>query len=481
MQPAVSDQPTSQAPRCPADPADVCGVALAGQLALWLAPQASLDYEGLTVTHLGGPVCFANWASNTPRTGPRLLVVPWGWDSFSWERLDQHSAASVPWRASRARALVDRARMFRARALQTIRFVKYWTPISWGTDAPHAKLNHNLCQLTWWHKRARQTVRTFRQSDGVWHRQRAASLEVTIKDKVWFCNGTSVWLLDPVSGNERQIDVPCNDRTCPNCAARRGRKAAAQLFTNLQRVTKCANKEAGGARKPQLLSFTVRHCGDTTTDARRLQLALCKFRSSWCSYQNRKWKAKYGVARKSKKNPNPKKPTAKKWRLSFDYVRVLEVAPGGKRKGHAHFHMIAWLPKWWPWADAQRWWRKALYKADAELGVVYETQEMRDSPGNIDIDPNSGIAAMNGYITKVTNYVSKYGLDILSCTPEAGAGIADGLYGRRWITTSRGLFVRPLPQEWQVVTLPDRPVRWEHWHMFAPREWSSTDTTGPPA
>lgn len=441
--------------------ADLCAVGA--------APQASLDYERLTVSECGkgcgnpADAC-ASATEGPPARGPRPLHVAWGWQDFSWQRMADHAAASVPWRAARARALQDTADFYRGRRRWTAAALR-WRLVAWGPAAAHATVAQALAATASWQRKARKRTKKFRNLDGIWHRERAAALEQRVDDKVWNCNGNSVQIVDLSTGEHRRVEVPCNDRTCPACADRRARRASRKIFDNLRQITAGERRSPDGPRHAYLLTFNVRHCGDAATDTQRLQAGWERWRSAWHAWQKDRYRKKHG---KGAKHPRP----------AFAYVRVLEASSGTKKHGHAHLHVLAWLPRWFPWAAAQRWWRKGLRKADASLGVIYD-DKLRRSPGNMDIDRGDA-KAITGYVSKVSRYVSKFGVDILGCTPEAGAALADSLYGRRWMTTSVGLLAQPLAAEWQTLQKPDPVPRWEHWHLFAPREWSSVDTTAPP-
>lgn len=465
--PAQDSQAAAGYERCPPD--GRAAICTAGR-PVTEAPQASLDYQNITVTNAYTRGCVAGGlcgplASGPPAAPPRPLRVPWGWQGFSWQRMADHAAASVPWRAARAAELLRKADLYRGRRRQRETFLRYWTLVQWGQKCPHARIMDGLRASDKWWKRNNKRLREWRDYDGVWHRERAAALETRIDDKVWNCNGQSVLLLDLATNTERRVEVACGDRTCPACADKRARKGAKKIYDNLRQITAGEARSPDGPRRSLLLTFTVRHCGDAGTDARRLQAAWEGWRASWASYMRRKWQRRHG-------------PRSRHPRPGFGYIRVLEVSSGDKRKGHAHLHVLAWLPKWFPWRDAQRWWRLALRCGDEKLGIIY-TPELEASPGNLDIDPCKE-KTLAGYVTKVTNYVSKFGVDILNCHTKEGAALADSLYGRRWMTTSVGLLAGELPQEWRVLSLPDPVPRYELWYAFAPRTWGVADRTGPP-
>jgi len=271
-----------------------------------------------------------------------------------------------------------------------------------------------------------------------WHVARAEALGRTVAERIADCGRRKITLQNDITGEVIERPIWCRQRACPECAQR----AAKRLRWRCKRIIGATTtEERQQKRTPVMLTFTVRHSGDVQADVRALASAWARWRASWAAYA-----AGRGWTRKS-----------------FAYLRTLEVTAGQRKDGHAHWHVLAWMPEWVPFKALQRWWRKALR---LESG-----RENDESPGNLRVDRVKNASRAMAYVSKVAGYVAK-GLTGLEAMPvQVGAAVLDALYCRRWYATSLGLLRVREPDTsfdvWQVVGLPDAlPVRRRWWTLY---------------
>jgi len=120
-------------------------------------------------------------------------------------------------------------------------------------------------------------------------------------------------------------------------------------------------------------------------------------------------------------------------------------------EGHAHFHVVAWLPKWCDYKRLHRWWAKALRKADSVIKVEWKTEVEKKHRGFIQFERFEKADGAIRYVTKACRYITKNSLELLQLSdPEAAAAILDYLYGKRQIAASVGFFVI-VASEWELV------------------------------
>jgi len=271
-----------------------------------------------------------------------------------------------------------------------------------------------------------------------WHVARAEALGRTVAERIADCGRRKITMQNDMTGEVIERPIWCRQRACPECAQR----AAKRLRWRCKRIIGATTtEERQQKRTPVMLTFTVRHSGDLQADVRALASAWARWRASWAAYA-----AGRGWTRKS-----------------FAYLRTLEVTAGKRKDGHAHWHVLAWLPEWIPYKAIQRWWRKALR---LESG-----RENDESPGNLRVDRVKNAGRAMSYVSKVAGYVAK-GLTGLESFPiSTGAAVLDALYCRRWYATSMGFLRVREPDTsfdvWQVVGLPDAlPVRRRWWTLY---------------
>ena len=273
---------------------------------------------------------------------------------------------------------------------------------------------------------------------GPWHVARAEALGRTVAERIADCGRRRITLQNDMTGEVIERPIWCRQRTCPECAQRASKKLRRRMRQVLTYITAEEQREK---RTPVMLTFTVRHSGDVRADVQALSKAWARWRASWAAYA-----AGRGFARKG-----------------FAYLRTLEVTAGTRKDGHAHWHVLAWLPQWCPYKAMHRWWRKALRH---ESG-----READESPGYLRVDRVKSASRAMVYVSKVAQYVSKGLTGLEAMTPQVGAQVVDGLYGRRWFVTSAGFLAPREPDTsfdvWQVVQLPDpTPSRRRWWTLY---------------
>lgn len=106
---------------------------------------------------------------------------------------------------------------------------------------------------------------------------------------------------------------------------------------------------------------------------------------------------------------------------AFPFIWVKEITPGDDGKGHPHMHVIAIWPRFdWKATGIHPLWRASC-----------------PSSSHINIKPVTSPKKAAWYLGK---YVSK-GVGSADFTPELRARIVAGMYGSRWIGSSRRFFV----------------------------------------
>ena len=168
-------------------------------------------------------------------------------------------------------------------------------------------------------------------------------------------------------------------------------------------------------------------------------------------------------------------------------MRVLELAGGTQRTGHAHLHVVAYLPVWNDFAWWQKAWRNALSSADGRLtenGEIVLPANCYGS-GNVDFatvtQRNSAKTAH--YVSKVANYIGKAGTDLEQLEPRAAGEFLGEFVGRRWLTTSRGFWpvFQDRPKEWVLTAMPQGKDRkhLDNWWNKKQVSLPGTDQPGP--
>lgn len=282
-----------------------------------------------------------------------------------------------------------------------------------------------------------------------WHATRSVSLGVTIAERLENCGKEAVTLANPLSGEQLERPVECRQRLCGDCASKRARRTAGRLNRAFKALD-LQQRRAGRTRT--MITLTVKHSGYAWLDARRLQAAWQRLRSSWYSKQ---------LSRVRQARGKEARPTHK----GFAFVRVLELAGGTKRTGHAHLHVVAYLPRWNDWTWWQSAWRKALATSDPQVAADTCTEIPDDAQGvgNVDFadSKQSQSAKLSNYVSKVANYVAKVGADLLQLDSQSAGEFLGEFTGRRWLTASVGFW--PLeylrPTEWILSDTPRAPDR----------------------
>jgi len=282
--------------------------------------------------------------------------------------------------------------------------------------------------------------------DSAWHRSRALSLGVDIAERVAHCGQETVTLQSVATGEILERPVECRQRLCKPCCDKRARRTAGRIARAFDQLDKWQAKRG---RHKQMITFTCRHSGSASLDAKRLQAAWKRLRSSFSAKQ-------VTVVRKATGDK-----TAKPRMRGFAFCRVLELSGGTDKTGHAHFHVVAYLPRWNSYEWFQQAWRKALWAADCEIQADLDWNMPSDcmGSGNVDFakDKPGKSATMANYVSKVANYIGKAGTDLLDLDEQAAGEFLGEFIGRRWVTTSVGFWpvVTDRPKEWILAELPE--------------------------
>lgn len=250
------------------------------------------------------------------------------------------------------------------------------------------------------------------QSPGWWlSRERGEAIPDT--QRMADCGKNVTRLLNTETGEIIEQIQGCNHPLCPGCAKRRAGKLSRKLSQSIAQLENELRAqeliEKRRHRRPYLITLTVRHSGSISTDIARLALAWTRFRASWWASLKQR----------------------------FAYVRFLEVASKSSTGGHAHWHMLAW----WPpadWSRLQRWWRKAVKRADTKLGVKWDCDKKRNNAGNIQVSEAQHAAA--AYCAKARKYASKSAVDVGGMAIDAVAAMIAKLKTARRVSASVGFW-----------------------------------------
>ncbi len=282
--------------------------------------------------------------------------------------------------------------------------------------------------------------------DSAWHRSRARSLGVDIAERVTECGDDTVRLQNVMTGEVLDRPVECRQRLCKPCCDKRAKRTAGRIARSFAMLD---SWQAKRGRHKKMITFTVRHSGSASLDAKRLQAAWARMRSSFSAKQ-------VTVVRKATGDK-----TAKPRMRGFAFCRVLELSGGTKKTGHAHFHVVAYLPRWNSYEWFQQAWRKALWAADCEIQADLDWNLPTDcmGSGNVDFaeDKPGKPASMGNYVSKVANYIGKAGTDLFELDEQAAGEFLGEFVGRRWVTTSIGFWpvLVDRPKEWILAALPE--------------------------
>ena len=275
------------------------------------------------------------------------------------------------------------------------------SPEHWQIQATDAMTPH----------RARLAAR-YAAAGTPWHLARAHGLGLPMIDRMALCGDGRLVLRDP-KGQEHVSGIACRQPLCRKCEDKRRAKDARRLRL-AARQADARNKARH--RVPHLLTFTVRDTGDPAADRDVMMRAWAKWRAWWAA------RAARAAQRHGRSKP------AGGW--GFDFALVVEVTPGTQRQGHAHLHVVAWLPKWWKWSAGAAQWQ-------------------RTTGGNVDIGVRTHKGGSNpaAYLAK---YVSK-GSRIEGLPGEVAGDYLGQTYGKRRITSSRGFWLVERQSRWELV------------------------------
>lgn len=257
-----------------------------------------------------------------------------------------------------------------------------------------------------------------------WHWTRALALGMPLTDRLDLCGEGSATLVDP-KGDEHEIGLGCKQALCSACEAKRRKREGRRVRLAAEAADK-RNRALG--LRAQLLTFTVRDTGRPAEDRARMIAAWAKWRAWWSAREKRK-QDRVNRRRKARGLPPVR------LRRGFDFLLVVEITPGTKGQGHAHLHVVAWLPAWWDWKRGQRQWAKT-------------------TGGNVDVSNKT--RAGGSPVAYLVKYVEK-GSRLTDLAPEVAADWLGGTYGARRLTCSRGMWVVESGPGWALVEL--RPAR----------------------
>lgn len=300
--------------------------------------------------------------------------------------------------------------------------------------------------------RARLAARWARKAEATgskWHRARSLALGVTIAERVKGCGKEHVELFNPNTGERLAKPVGCRQRLCPDCTSKRARRTAGRIKRAFQAHDALQRRRG---RRRWMITLTAKHSGHAWLDARRIQRAWQLLRASYYARQVRAVKRARGAQ-------------AKVVNKGFDFVRILELAGGSRRTGHAHLHVVVYLPRWNSWEWFQGAWRAALGTADEQLQEELQVMIPADAigVGNVDFATNKAAeeAQLANYVSKLASYVGKAGTDLLQLDTQAAGEFLGQFVGRRWITTSVRFWPIELdrPAEWMLSATPQTPDR----------------------
>lgn len=245
-----------------------------------------------------------------------------------------------------------------------------------------------------------------------WYASRAAGLREPLQTKVCRCGSTVAELVNQTTGEVIEVPVGCGVRLCVKCAKRKAARTFRRLKAQLATV---GNEQKRRHRAPKLLTLTVRDSVGLDMVAKLLRAAWSRFRASWRA----------------------------KFKFSFTFLRFEEVTAGHAHAGHLHWHVLAWLPKWLPYKDLQRWWRKAMSRARAEFGLSADDQGQ-----NLDVSSHRDAEIAARYASKIYQYISKDSQGLLDLSPDIAAAYLGATYGLRIFTASIGLLARLESGQW---------------------------------
>ena len=275
---------------------------------------------------------------------------------------------------------------------------------------------------------------------GRWHRERARAAARGPAQRAAECGHRILQVYHHGTGEIEGVPEPCRQLCCPRCMVKRKRKLVARALQAVRAVTM---RQQARHRRPWLLTLTVRRLpGDGAAQQRqRIAAAWPKFRASLHKLLG--------------------------W--SPEFLRVDECAAKASPNGHAHWHIVAWLPRILPFSDIQRIWNRAL--------GCQKDYSKEEAKGNIDLQAGDGADQAVAYAFKALAYVGKSAFDITRLDEQRAAEYLEAMYGQRTVATSRGFWLVEYrqPVAWGVWTTPRR--RWAPGPMW----WRQVDTgTGPP-
>jgi len=281
-----------------------------------------------------------------------------------------------------------------------------------------------------WEHRA--TDPTLSQSQRDYARKRAGRLKRAYEDRTARCAKAGVIVKCACPGKREVRWYTCRQHlVCDHCRVKRGKKQRARIRSGLEGAWEATPDKQKYVML--MLTPTARHTDDFATTIRAVE-------DGWRAFYKR-MNELIG------------------W---FPFVWTKEITPGWDGRGHPHMHIVAIWPRFdWKKAGIHELWR-ASCPSSSHLHI-----EVVDSPKK---------AAW--YIGK---YVSK-GVETDDFSPELRARVAAGMYGTRWLGSSRRFFLKFVPccpgcgQSVQRVTVE---FPWGD-DDRCPRTTDDRRTTGPP-
>jgi hypothetical protein len=265
-----------------------------------------------------------------------------------------------------------------------------------------------------------------------WHRARADALGLPVADRMRLCGHGAVELASP-QGEVVELPIGCAQHLCPKCEAKRLRKVGRRARLAIEAHDA---RQRRRHRRATLLTLTVRDTGDPVADRERIMAGWKRWRS-W-------WRKRYG------------------W--SFAFVLVVELTAGSADTGHAHAHVVAWMPRWFDWKKAQAAWGRAV------------------EDGNLDIQQRQDDATSKQALGYLTAYLNK-ALQLAKVPPDVAASWLVGTYGKRRVTTSWRFWLADDKEPWELLAV--RPAGFNRnglrgwWRReYTPKPWPDCSTSG---
>jgi hypothetical protein len=223
---------------------------------------------------------------------------------------------------------------------------------------------------------------------------------------------------------------------CARCRIARSKRLTAKIATSIGRRF----AESPRGTLIVMMTVSVAHSGDVAEDRRELALSWERFRKSF----HERWGA-------------------------FAFVGTFEVTPGRDGLGHVHAHMLCLWPRGKPGSGTAGDWR-----LERELWLQASPTSRR-----VDFSASNSPREAAGYVAK---YVAK-GVSSAEFDTVLAAKVCAGMYGKRWLLSSRRFFVSYSPvcsccglRVHRAVWFPRRDVtpeqRYEHGYTwFAWKDW----------